>query len=396
MDANAVNEQTVDRLIAEGALWTPRVIAAFRATPRHRFLDRVFYFHRRRQQWKEVVTRDGGPRELALVYADRAWITHLRQDPKVPGHMIPMSSASQPSLMSRMIEELQLQLGHRTLEIGAGTGYNAALLAHIVGPGRVTSVEVDRDVLSEAWDHLRAFPDRQVQLREGDGRLGWPGDAPFDRIMVTAATPDLEPAWLEQTARGGLVQAPMEVAPGLAYLVQGSVTDGVFQGNLTRPAYFLSLRGAESAAAVDPASGSLGDEWRAHPAPWRDWLAHRTSRVRWLSLVQSLAFFGWLHGLPVHYTSGDDGPMFALSWGEQVCWFSPRDWRCHGAEAHSMAWSHWRSFLDAGGPWPSEFRLTASADAARLSAPPHAFRRQGPRCAQAWELPPDRVRPALF
>ena len=66
--------------------------------------------------------------------------------------------------------------GQRVLEIGAGTGYNAALLAHVVGPGR-SSVDVDREVLAEAWDHLRAFPERRVTFQHADGRAGYPAGA---------------------------------------------------------------------------------------------------------------------------------------------------------------------------------------------------------------------------
>ena len=77
-------------------------------------------------------------------------------------------------------------------------------------PGLVTSIDVDRRVLAEAQEHLRAFPDRPVELLHSDGREGHPAGAPFDRIVVTAATPDLEPAWLRQLllllgAHGGFI-----------------------------------------------------------------------------------------------------------------------------------------------------------------------------------------------
>ena len=102
-----------------------------------------------------------------------------------------------------MLEDLKLASGLSTLEVGAGTGYNAALLAHLVGPGLVTSVDVDRNVLSEAWDHLRAFCERGIDLKHADGRAGYADKAPYDRIMVTAATPDLELKLAgEQTPRG--------------------------------------------------------------------------------------------------------------------------------------------------------------------------------------------------
>src|SRR5262245_60231013 len=67
--ADAANELLVDRLIAEGALWSPALIAAFRATPRHRFLDRVFQYQRKHNRWREVLTREPGEEELRLVYS---------------------------------------------------------------------------------------------------------------------------------------------------------------------------------------------------------------------------------------------------------------------------------------------------------------------------------------
>src|SRR2546423_5379649 len=97
--AEQANQLMVDRLIAEGALWSPRLITAFRSTPRHRFLDRVFQYQRKRNRWREVITRDPGREELAIVYADRALITHLSASVDL-GPGTPISSSSQPSLMA--------------------------------------------------------------------------------------------------------------------------------------------------------------------------------------------------------------------------------------------------------------------------------------------------------
>src|SRR5262249_31650677 len=173
---------------------------------------------RKHNRWREVPTRDPGPEQLRLLYSDRALITRLgRAAPEAPETAI--SSSSQPSLMAQMLEDLKPAPGKRTLEIGAGTGYNAALLAHVVGPELVTSVDVDRQVLAQAREHLRAFPERRVELRHADGRIPLRGGLTFERIMVTAATPDLEPAWLEELADDGVLLAPLALAPGLAYVV---------------------------------------------------------------------------------------------------------------------------------------------------------------------------------
>src|SRR5262249_54356023 len=141
------NEQMVDRLIAEGTLWSAPLITAFRATPRECFLDRVFQYHRKSGRWREIITRDPGPEELRLLYSDRALITRL--SPPQPGEPeMPISSSSQPSLMAQMLEDLRPGPGMRILEIGAGTGYNAALLAPLARPPPVVSIDLDRPALA--------------------------------------------------------------------------------------------------------------------------------------------------------------------------------------------------------------------------------------------------------
>jgi protein-L-isoaspartate(D-aspartate) O-methyltransferase len=394
--ADQANQEMVDRLIAQGALWSPALIAAFRATPRHRFIDRVFQYQRKQNRWQEIITRDPGPDELRLIYADRALITRLsparRHEPEVP-----ISSSSQPSLMAQMLEDLRPAPGQHVLEVGAGTGYNAALLAYVVGPGRVLSIDVDRQVLAEAWDHLRAFPERRVEVRHADGRCGYAEAAPFDRIMVTAATPDLEPAWLEQLAEGGVVLAPLALAPGLAYVVRGRVTGGVFEGGLTRAAYFMPLRAEDETGPGDGSPPRPEEALRGVRAPWAHWFDRRRPRHGWHGLSQSLAFYGWLHGLTIYYQTLADGQAaFGVSDPHvgRVCWLGSQTWYVEGEAGYDLGRRLWRTFLDAGGPWPTEFRLRASPHGV-LEAPGHreTYFRQGPRCQQLWELIEPRDRP---
>src|ERR1700751_4265275 len=126
------NDQMVNRLIAEGALWSKALIASFRATPRHAFLDRVFHFSRKQERWREIIVRDPGLEELRLLYSDKALITRLASPgPGLPP--VPISSSSQPSLMAEMLEDLKLETGQRVLEVGAGTGDNAGIMAGTVG-----------------------------------------------------------------------------------------------------------------------------------------------------------------------------------------------------------------------------------------------------------------------
>src|SRR5687768_7325211 len=151
--AVAANQEMVDLLIARGALHSAALIAAFRATPRHLFLDRIW--QHRDGQWREIDSRNPQDEDLRVLYSDRALTTKLNTP--APGEApVAVSSSSQPSLMAQMLEDLNLAPGLRVLEIGAGTGYNAALLAHVVGG--VTSIDIDRDVLADARAHLLAVP----------------------------------------------------------------------------------------------------------------------------------------------------------------------------------------------------------------------------------------------
>jgi protein-L-isoaspartate O-methyltransferase len=299
--------------------------------------------------------------------------------------------------MAQMLEDLKLMPGLVVLEVGAGTGYNAALVAHVVGPGLVTSIDVDKEVLSEAWDHLRAFPERRVALNHADGRSGYADSAPYDRIMVTAATPDLEPAWLDQLADRGLILAPLALAPGLAFVVRGTVTEGVFHGRLTRAAYFMPLRTEGETGPSDADDLVPGGELRQLPAPWAGWFDRKRGRGTWLGFCQSLAFFGLVRGLGIHYRFLENNqPSFGVSNGERLCWFGPQEWQVTNEAARELGLDLWRAFLDVGGPWPTEFRLRASPSQRLLPGRRPAYALRGPRCYHSWELTEPRDRLAWY
>jgi len=175
---------------AKGVLSLPRVEAAFLAVSREHFLQEVL--------------ADGG---LEAVYRDEAIVTK-RND-----QGLPLSSSSQPSLMAKMLDLLGVQAGDRVLEVGAGTGYNAALLAHLTGPsGRVTSIDIDPDLARRARRSLRVAGTRATIIA-GDGRQGHPPHAPYDRIIATAAADEIPRAWLEQLTEGGRLELPLRLDP---------------------------------------------------------------------------------------------------------------------------------------------------------------------------------------
>jgi protein-L-isoaspartate(D-aspartate) O-methyltransferase len=386
--ADAANQDMVDQLIARAALRNPALIAAFRATPRHLFLDRIW--QHRDGQWRAIEPSQPQEDDLRTLYSDRALTTKISSPG--PGEApVSVSSSSQPSLMAQMLEDLNLSAGLRVLEIGAGTGYNAALLAFVVG--EVISIDVDREVLADARRHLETFPDRGVLLHHADGRLGWPAGAPYDRIQVTAASEDLEPAWLEQLGPGGIVQVPIDLAPGLAWIVQGAGRGGAFSGRLTRPAYFMPLRdegdpGRDRSVSTGPLPGP--ERLQSVPAPWAAWHERRTN-VEATDFLGGVAMLAWLEGYSMGYATCPDGrPGYGV--GDlvrgQACWLGPYEWRISGKGGQELGLALWRRWLDLGGPRPEDWHLTASPEA----EPPASSRarasraRQGVRCAQRWEL----------
>lgn len=110
--------------------------------------------------------------------------------------------------MARMLEALGVRDGDNVLEIGAGTGYNAALLCHRLGADRVTTVDLDEEITESARSHLAALGYRPAVVT-GDGARGCPSRAPFDRIMVTCTLPRVPYAWLGQCRPGARILSPL-------------------------------------------------------------------------------------------------------------------------------------------------------------------------------------------
>ena len=156
------------------------------------------------------------PRELFVPEAaSRAGLEAVYRDEAIPtkfaANGAPISSSSQPAIMAEMLERLDLEPGMRVLEIGAGTGYNAALLSRLVGErGRVATVDIDAQVAGGARRALEAGGYR-ARVVVADGRGGLADGAPFDRIIVTASSDVVPYAWFEQLVEGGIVEVPLRV-----------------------------------------------------------------------------------------------------------------------------------------------------------------------------------------
>ncbi|NTU79599.1 MAG: methyltransferase domain-containing protein, partial [Chloroflexales bacterium] len=161
-------------------------------------------------------------------------------------------------MMAIMLAQLGLAPGHCVLEVGAGTGYNAALIAHIVGPaGRVVSLDIDAELVSAAQAHLAAAGHPEVEVRHADGALGAPDAAPFDRIIVTAGAWDLLPAWRAQLVPGGRIVVPVTVLPGLMLSLALEQRGQVWRAVSARPCGFVLLRGAEAHPGRSPGTPQI-------------------------------------------------------------------------------------------------------------------------------------------
>jgi protein-L-isoaspartate(D-aspartate) O-methyltransferase len=206
----------VDALVAAGRARSPRVAAALRAVDRGRFVP---------------------PAEASSAYDDSP--VRLHED--AGGALV--STISQPSMVAYMLEELDVQPGHRVLEVGTASGYNAALLAELAGPeGRVVSVELEPSLAAAAARRLADASVRTVTVVEHDGHDGYPPSAPYDRIIVTAGATRVEVAWCAQLVEGGRLVVPLTDDRGRGRCVTFDLVDGRLVRRSSLPCGFVALR----------------------------------------------------------------------------------------------------------------------------------------------------------
>ena len=209
-----VEEQLEGREIRD-----PRVLEAMDTIPRHRFVDPAF---------------------LTRAYGDHAL-------PTLEGQTI-----SQPWIVARMLELLELGPGLRVLEIGTGTGYNTALLARLAG--QVFSVERVADLLRAARRQLDQLGISNVALRHGDGSLGWQEFAPYDRVLVAAAAPHVPEALKSQLAPDGVMVIPVGGSRAQHLEVWRRLPDGRWEHRRRGECRFVPLLGRDTWREDDPES----------------------------------------------------------------------------------------------------------------------------------------------
>ena len=170
----AEREAMVERQIESRGITDPKILEAFRAVPREAFISEE--------------------------YADLAYGDHPL--PIEAGQTI-----SQPYIVALMIKAAEIKPGDKVLEVGAGSGYAAAVISRIAG--KVVAIERQRELVKIAQQRIARLGYDNVKIVEGDGTRGCPEEAPFDAILAAASGSHLPPQWVEQLAEGGRIVMPV-------------------------------------------------------------------------------------------------------------------------------------------------------------------------------------------
>jgi protein-L-isoaspartate(D-aspartate) O-methyltransferase len=259
-------------------------VKAYLATPRHLFVPR--YREHASRDWQHV-RGDNLNEHLATLYSDRPLTLCGEDDANV------LSTISQPSFVLRMLDLLEFEPGQSVFELGAGSGWNAALIGQLVGPsGRVTSLEIIPELAETAAKTIATLGIRNVEILRADGGEGYAPGAPYDRATFTAGSYDLPRHFYEQIKdRGRLLAVVKNVGGGDNLFVLKRVGDH-FESLHSLPCGFVQLTGKYTMDALDAIGVEELPDWQAlqrrevarRPFWWggkgREWFMWQTSGIR--------------------------------------------------------------------------------------------------------------------
>jgi protein-L-isoaspartate(D-aspartate) O-methyltransferase len=195
-------------LVAEGLLKTQKVIKAFEEVPREDFLPNAL---------------------RGLAYAD------------TPLPILAGQTISAPHMVAVMTEHLDVKNGQKILEVGTGSGYQAAILSRLNPKGRVYTVEVILELTEYAKERLKKYSN--VHVFSGDGSLGLPEYAPYDRIIATAGCPNIPKPWIDQLKDKGKIVAPVGGRYEQRLILVEKKGEKIIETDLNFPCVFVPLRG---------------------------------------------------------------------------------------------------------------------------------------------------------
>ncbi len=211
-------EAMVRNVVAAGHATNPLVQAAMTQLPR------------------EVFVRD--------VPVAEAYLHQRDTTPGATAGWVYSGRSIEPVVIAMMLDQLDVRPGDHVLHIGTGTGYTAALLAEIAGPGRVVTIDRTNSITLGARSALQTEGYDEVEVITGDGNNGAPGHGAFDRIIVTASSYDLPAAWTEQLAPYGRLVVPLRIR-GVSRSVVFQARDGVLDAHDSQPCTLPRMLGAE-------------------------------------------------------------------------------------------------------------------------------------------------------
>jgi Protein-L-isoaspartate carboxylmethyltransferase len=253
--ARGLAEKLANELVKSGDITDLRLRDIFARTPRHIFVPH-FAFTTNTPRGTHYELQSGSNTEqhdewLNAVYSNETLLTQVNGQSVEKifadggGFGRHSSSSTAPGLMAWMLGVLALSRGNRVLEIGTGTGYNAALLSERLGTGQVTTIDIDKELTDLARERLASIGLRPCVVT-GDGRAGYPPNAPYDRVISTCALGYVPAAWIEQSEPGGLILTNVGGMLGGAMLLatvgEGDIARGRF---LRRWAGFMPSRHAQ-------------------------------------------------------------------------------------------------------------------------------------------------------
>jgi protein-L-isoaspartate(D-aspartate) O-methyltransferase len=226
---------------------------AYLATPRHVFVKR--YREWGTQEWREV-HQENLEEHLVTLYTDRSLILFGEDDNNIP------STISQPSFVLRMLDMLQLRPGHTVFELGSGSGWNAALMGHLVVPeGHVYSLEIIPEVTKIALKTIESLGIKNVSIIEADGGQGYAEGAPYDRAIFTAGTYDLPRHFYDQMRDEGLLLVVIKSEGGGDSLFLLRKTGSHFESLESMPCGFVQMRGKYEIDSLEPIPIESLPEW---------------------------------------------------------------------------------------------------------------------------------------